>query len=171
MWLCSNNFHQTQQLHFVHKGEQENSCLVHPKNINEIQNKMAINKTRQEKWKSWGISDVQTKMFHIIMQFKSNINEEINFFWVMIKVPVLNFYFSSKVRFDNEVQRIVQEPVELAQVIFQPKFMLPDFFSLCRSFQEYRKFDLAAPWEQFPSFREPLPATEEIPLPSGTEKK
>jgi len=27
-----------------------------------------------------------------------------------------------------------------------------------------RKFDLAAPWEQFPNFRESLPAVEEIPI-------
>ncbi len=29
--------------------------------------------------------------------------------------------------------------------------------------QEYRKFDLAAPWEQFPKFRE-QPAQEEVPI-------
>ena len=28
----------------------------------------------------------------------------------------------------------------------------------------FRKFDLAAPWEQFPKFREFLPAVEEIPI-------
>ncbi len=39
---------------------------------------------------------------------------------------------------------MVHEPVELAQ--------------------EYRKFDLAAPWEQFPNFRETLPASEEVPI-------
>ena len=49
-----------------------------------------------------------------------------------------------QVRYDDELQRIVQEPVELAQ--------------------EYRKFDLAAPWEQFPAFRETNPAQEEVPL-------
>ena len=38
----------------------------------------------------------------------------------------------------------LQEPVELAQ--------------------EFRKFDLAAPWEQFPAFREMIPAAEEIPI-------
>ena len=32
---------------------------------------------------------------------------------------------------DDELQRVVQEPVELAQ--------------------QFRKFDLAAPWEQFPT--------------------
>ena len=28
----------------------------------------------------------------------------------------------------------------------------------------YRKFDLAAPWEQFPNFREQLPAAEEVDI-------
>ena len=40
--------------------------------------------------------------------------------------------------------------------------------------QEYRKFDLAAPWEQFPNFREAMPAQEEVPLeaqPKVTDKK
>jgi len=55
--------------------------------------------------------------------------------------PLTGYY---EVRYDDELQRIVQEPVELAQ--------------------EYRKFDLAAPWEQFPNFRETNPAQEEVPL-------
>lgn len=37
-------------------------------------------------------------------------------------------------RYDDEEKRVVVEPVELAQ--------------------EFRKFDLSAPWEQFPNFRE-----------------
>ena len=52
-------------------------------------------------------------------------------------------------RYDDEKKRVVQEPVELAQ--------------------EFRKFDLTAPWEQFPKFRE-QPATEEIAL-NEPEKK
>ena len=44
--------------------------------------------------------------------------------------------------------------------------------NLQRNFSEqkncFRKFDLAAPWEQFPAFREQLPAAEEVPI---TEKK
>merc|ERR1711963_192911 len=52
-------------------------------------------------------------------------------------------------RYDDEKKRVVQEPVELAQ--------------------EYRKFDLTAPWEQFPNFRE-QPATEEIQI-GGEVKK
>merc|ERR1711909_189508 len=47
-------------------------------------------------------------------------------------------------RYDDEVRRVVQEPVELAQ--------------------EFRKFDLAAPWEQFPAFREMIPAAEEVDI-------
>ncbi|KAF4521356.1 hypothetical protein B566_EDAN006945 [Ephemera danica] len=51
-----------------------------------------------------------------------------------------------EVRYDDEKKRVVVEPLELAQ--------------------EFRRFELAAPWEQFPNFRAP-PAAEEIP----TEKK
>jgi len=47
-----------------------------------------------------------------------------------------------EVRYDDEVKRVVVEPLELAQ--------------------EFRKFDLSSPWEQFPNFREALPASEEI---------
>jgi len=46
---------------------------------------------------------------------------------------------------------VVFEPVELAQ--------------------EYRKFDLAAPWEQFPNFRDAPAASEEVPLVAEGEKK
>merc|ERR1712088_631163 len=45
--------------------------------------------------------------------------------------PLSGFY---EVRYDSELQRVVQEPVELAQ--------------------EFRKFDLSTPWENFPKFRE-----------------
>lgn len=45
-------------------------------------------------------------------------------------------------RYDDEKQRVVCEPLELAQ--------------------EFRKFDLSAPWEQFPNFRNVNPASEEI---------
>lgn len=50
---------------------------------------------------------------------------------------------SLQCRYDDEVKRVVVEPVELAQ--------------------EYRKFDLTAPWEQFPNFREQA-AAEEVPI-------
>jgi len=46
-----------------------------------------------------------------------------------------------EVRYDDDVKRVVVEPIELAQ--------------------EFRKFDLQTPWEIFPKFR----AAEEIPLP------
>jgi len=52
-------------------------------------------------------------------------------------------------RYDDELRRVVYEPVELSQ--------------------EYRKFDLAAPWEQFPNFREAMPAQEEVPLEQPKE--
>eukprot|EP00088_Acartia_fossae_P003347 TRINITY_DN11408_c0_g1_i1.p1 TRINITY_DN11408_c0_g1~~TRINITY_DN11408_c0_g1_i1.p1 ORF type:complete len:268 (-),score=67.50 TRINITY_DN11408_c0_g1_i1:70-873(-) len=52
-------------------------------------------------------------------------------------------------RYDDEVRRVVQEPVELAQ--------------------EFRKFDLAAPWEQFPAFREMIPAAEEVDISDKKE--
>ncbi|RZF44086.1 hypothetical protein LSTR_LSTR004458 [Laodelphax striatellus] len=50
-----------------------------------------------------------------------------------------------EVRFDDERKRVVAEPVELSQ--------------------EFRKFDLSNPWEQFPNFRDAPPAAEEIPIP------
>jgi len=61
--------------------------------------------------------------------------------------PLTGFY---ELRYDDEVCRVVQEPVELAQ--------------------EFRKFDLAAPWEQFPAFREAIPAVEEVPLSPPKDK-
>lgn len=39
-----------------------------------------------------------------------------------------------EVRYDDELKRVVTEPLELAQ--------------------EFRKFDLGSPWEVFPNFRE-----------------
>ncbi len=39
-----------------------------------------------------------------------------------------------EVRYDDEVKRVVCEPLELAQ--------------------EFRKFDIGSPWEKFPAFRE-----------------
>ncbi|XP_017773795.1 PREDICTED: NADH dehydrogenase [ubiquinone] iron-sulfur protein 3, mitochondrial [Nicrophorus vespilloides] len=49
-----------------------------------------------------------------------------------------------EVRYDDEKKRVVIEPLELAQ--------------------EFRKFELAAPWEQFPNFRNAPAASEEIPI-------
>jgi len=49
-----------------------------------------------------------------------------------------------EVRYDDEVKRVVVEPVELTQ--------------------EFRKFDLSSPWEQFPKFRDRDSApSEEVP--------
>lgn len=45
--------------------------------------------------------------------------------------PLSGYY---EVRYDDEVERIVRDPVELAQ--------------------EFRKFDLSSPWEVFPNFRD-----------------
>lgn len=47
-----------------------------------------------------------------------------------------------ELRYDDEYKRIVVEPLELAQ--------------------EFRKFELAAPWEQFPNFRDAPPSAEPV---------
>ncbi|XP_037076465.1 NADH dehydrogenase [ubiquinone] iron-sulfur protein 3, mitochondrial-like [Pollicipes pollicipes] len=52
-------------------------------------------------------------------------------------------WYEREVRYDDEAKRVVVEPVELAQ--------------------EFRKFDLESPWEQFPAHRL-KPAAEEVPL-------
>lgn len=51
------------------------------------------------------------------------------------------FFALLQVRYDDEVKRVVAEPVELAQ--------------------EFRKFDLNSPWETFPGYRQ-LPETLKI---------
>jgi len=53
-----------------------------------------------------------------------------------------------EVRYDDEKKRVVIEPLELTQ--------------------EFRKFELSTPWEQFPNFRD-VPAVQEVPIES--EKK
>ena len=73
-----------------------------------------------------------------------DINSFFNSHSMKIFLQILQNFYSFQVRWDDEAKRVVQEPVELAQ--------------------EFRKFDLAAPWEQFPNFRETNPAQEEIPL-------
>lgn len=60
----------------------------------------------------------------------------------------IHFY---QVRYDDERKRVVVEPLELAQ--------------------EFRRFELSAPWEQFPNFRNVIPASEEIVPESKTDKK
>ncbi|XP_058802258.1 NADH dehydrogenase [ubiquinone] iron-sulfur protein 3, mitochondrial [Phymastichus coffea] len=49
-----------------------------------------------------------------------------------------------EVRYDDEKKRVVAEPLELAQ--------------------EYRKFDLSAPWEQFPNFRGQASGVQDVPI-------
>lgn len=60
-----------------------------------------------------------------------------------------DIYLCVQVRYDDEKKRVVVEPLELAQ--------------------EFRKFELSSPWEQFPNFRD-VPAVEEVPI-KETEKK
>jgi NADH dehydrogenase (ubiquinone) Fe-S protein 3 len=55
-----------------------------------------------------------------------------------------------EVRYDDEQKRVVVEPLELAQ--------------------EFRRFELSAPWEQFPNFRG-NPAAEEVTNPSEGKPK
>lgn len=52
-----------------------------------------------------------------------------------------------ELRYDDEVKRVVAEPVELAQ--------------------EFRKFDLNSPWEAFPAYRQP---PEHLKLEAGDKK-
>ncbi|XP_057291463.1 NADH dehydrogenase [ubiquinone] iron-sulfur protein 3, mitochondrial-like [Hydractinia symbiolongicarpus] len=57
--------------------------------------------------------------------------------------PLAGYY---EVRYDDELKRLVQEPVEFAQ--------------------EFRKFDFQSPWEQFPKHRK-----EHSSIEAGEEKK
>ena len=50
-----------------------------------------------------------------------------------------------EVRYDDELKRVVTEPLELAQ--------------------EFRKFDLGSPWEVFPNFRSKDEKSSEAQLP------
>lgn len=69
----------------------------------------------------------------------------------IIHLLISQIYVSEfKLRYDDEKKRVVCEPLELAQ--------------------EFRKFDLSAPWEQFPTFRNANPATEEIEIGKKAEK-
>lgn len=58
--------------------------------------------------------------------------------------PLTGYY---EVRYDDELQRIVRDPVEMAQ--------------------EFRKFDLTSPWEVFPNYRK----TPELPSPPIADEK
>lgn len=54
-----------------------------------------------------------------------------------------------QVRYDDEKKRVVVEPLELAQ--------------------EFRKFELSTPWEQFPNFRN-APQVEDVPIKEAEKK-
>ncbi|CAL7947548.1 unnamed protein product [Xylocopa violacea] len=56
-----------------------------------------------------------------------------------------------EVRYDDELQRVVCEPLELTQ--------------------EFRKFELSAPWEQFPNFRDAPPSVESAKPDPSKDKK
>ena len=70
---------------------------------------------------------------------------------LLTKFVALRYPLLFQVRYDDEVKRVVCEPLEMTQ--------------------EYRKFELSSPWEQFPLHR---PA-EALPTPdtetTTTEKK
>ncbi|XP_044126221.1 NADH dehydrogenase [ubiquinone] iron-sulfur protein 3, mitochondrial [Bufo gargarizans] len=55
-----------------------------------------------------------------------------------------------EVRYDDEVKRVVAEPVQLSQ--------------------EFRKFDLSSPWEAFPAYRE-VPESPKLEAGETKEKK
>jgi len=55
------------------------------------------------------------------------------------------------VRYDDELKRVVAEPVELSQ--------------------EFRKFDLNSPWEVFPAHREPKEAAAKLEAGDAPSEK
>ena len=59
--------------------------------------------------------------------------------------------FQLQLRYDDTKKRVVVEPLELAQ--------------------EFRKFDLNSPWEQFPNFRDTTPKVIEPPATSQEPKE
>lgn len=59
--------------------------------------------------------------------------------------------FPLQVRYDDEVKRVVAEPVELSQ--------------------EFRKFDLNTPWEVFPAYREPKEVAPKLEAGDQTPEK
>jgi len=61
-----------------------------------------------------------------------------------------SFSFLIQLRYDDEQKRVVVEPVELAQ--------------------EFRRFELSAPWEQFPHFRGVQAGAEEVPVDKKEEE-
>ena len=75
-------------------------------------------------------------------------------------------------RYDDELRRVVQVDVFILQIgpLDCRSLLLSSLSDMLHLqepvelAQEFRKFDLAAPWEQFPAFREMIPAAEEIPI-------
>lgn len=62
-------------------------------------------------------------------------------------------YFLLQLRYDEEVRRVVIEPVEMTQ--------------------EFRRFEYSTPWESFPNFRPKDETEAEAPVPqveSGEKK-
>ncbi|KAI1285250.1 NADH dehydrogenase [ubiquinone] iron-sulfur protein 3, mitochondrial [Halotydeus destructor] len=57
----------------------------------------------------------------------------------------------TEVRYDDEVGRVVSEPLELAQ--------------------EFRKFELESPWEQFPAHRAEAFPVQDIPISQGKKEE
>ena len=60
---------------------------------------------------------------------------------------MIYFLFIFQVRYDDELKRVVCEPVEMAQ--------------------EFRRFDFETPWENFPAHREEIEAAQQSQLPQG----
>lgn len=59
--------------------------------------------------------------------------------------------FGLQLRYDDELQRIIIEPLEMAQ--------------------EFRKFTYDSPWEMFPKFREGEKMPEQVEAGEQAEKK
>lgn len=57
----------------------------------------------------------------------------------------------TELRYDDELKRIVSEPIELAQ--------------------EFRRFDYSTPWEMFPAYRESSNEEVALPEPSSVDEK
>lgn len=65
-------------------------------------------------------------------------------------LTLYSFSFFLQLRYDDEKKRVVVEPVELAQ--------------------EFRRFELSAPWEQFPNFQGVQAGAEEVPADKKEEE-
>ena len=70
-------------------------------------------------------------------------------------LPIMNSWLHGfphvQVRYDDEVKRVVCEPLEMTQ--------------------EFRKFDLSSPWEQFPLHRRGLKAISSEDKATPTQEK